>query len=1031
MTVVLLLIGAGLPSARAAEAGSISGRVFSPGTGEYLERARVTIAGSDRETFTDNLGQYQFASVPAGVVNVVAFYTGLKTQTAAVHVATGQMAQHDFELVGFGPKPAAGEVVKLDQFVVSTSRDMDGAAIAINEQRFAPNIKNVISADEFGPVVDGNIGELLKFIPGVTLDYIDGAPMGISMNGVPADNVPVTVGGFNLASAQNETNRKVELVNISTNTVSRIEVLYTPTPESPGMALAGSVNLVPRSAFERSKPIFNTSAYVLARSHEHDFDRTPGPGLKATRKVNPGFDFSYIAPISKRLGFTLSGGTSTQYQPTLRIRRTWRGTGSTTNGTAYPDPAPDQPYLTQFSVEDSPFTATRSAAGATVDYRLGPNDRISLSVQGTYFDMQFNKRQLRFVITQAQPGALLARSSRSTAGGGSIDINNSDIDRTGISYMPTLRYWHTGPIWKADAGLAYSYSDNLITNRSGGYFSTASTARTGVTVSFDDINELRPRTITVTDAATGALVDPYDIHTYALSGAANNSNTTTDLQRSAYVNVARDFFGRVPCTLKAGLDVRHSARDFSRDPGETANAQFTFVGRDGRASTTPTAPGSDDSAAAVLDENLYSLRTPPFGFPRVQYVDSAELLQLYRTNPLYFTTNPDTTYRNVVQSSRYAEELISSAYLRGDVALFDRRLKLIGGVRAEQTNVKAQGPLTDPTRNYQRDATGNVIRGANGRALPITTVPLEVSKLTLIERGTQVNKEYLRFFPSLNAAFNVRDNLIARAAYYTSVGRPNFSQYSGGLTLPDPDASPTSNSYRIRVNNAGIKAWNAKTFKVMLEYYFERVGLLSIGAFRRDTKDFFGNITFPSTPEFLALYDLDPAEYGQYEVVTQHNVPGTIRMDGLDFNYKQALTFLPNWARGVQIFANGSWQKKTGDTRGIFNGVTRTTNAGISLSRDKFNLRINWNLRPRQRGQLNTGRGIAPDTYQWTRERLYTDINGDYRLSRRFALFASIRNVFNTPEGAESAGPETPENAFLTQYVEYGSLWTLGIKGTF
>jgi outer membrane receptor for ferrienterochelin and colicin len=126
---------------------------------------------------------------------------------------------------------------------------MDGAAIAINEQRFAPNIKNVIAADEFGPVADGNIGELLKFVPGVTLDYIDGAPMGISMSGVPADNVPVMMDGFNLASAQNATNRKVELVNISTSTLSRIEVSYTPTPESPGMALAGSVNLVPRSAF--------------------------------------------------------------------------------------------------------------------------------------------------------------------------------------------------------------------------------------------------------------------------------------------------------------------------------------------------------------------------------------------------------------------------------------------------------------------------------------------------------------------------------------------------------------------------------------------------------------------------------------------------------------------------------------------------------------------------------------------------------------------------------------------------------------
>jgi len=48
---------------------------------------------------------------------------------------------------------------------------MDGAAIAINEQRFAANIINVVSADEFGFVAEGNVGDFLKLLPGVTIDY--------------------------------------------------------------------------------------------------------------------------------------------------------------------------------------------------------------------------------------------------------------------------------------------------------------------------------------------------------------------------------------------------------------------------------------------------------------------------------------------------------------------------------------------------------------------------------------------------------------------------------------------------------------------------------------------------------------------------------------------------------------------------------------------------------------------------------------------------------------------------------------------
>src|SRR5262249_23385564 len=75
-----------------------------------------------------------------------------------------------------------------------------------------------------------------------------------------------------------------------------------------------------------------------------------------------------------------------------------------------------------------------------------------------------------------------------------------------------------------------------------------------------------------------------------------------------------------------------------------------------------------------------------------------------------------------------------------------------------------------------------------------------------------------------------------------------------------------SSSNRIVVSNAGIKAWNANTTKVRLEYYFERVGQVSVGAFRRDFKNFFGSTVIPSTPEFLALYNLDPEEYLPYSV---------------------------------------------------------------------------------------------------------------------------------------------------------------------
>src|SRR5688500_10908853 len=54
--------------AQAASSGTIEGRVFDAGRGEYLEQARLVIEGTGQETFTDSSGQYRFSNVPAGEV---------------------------------------------------------------------------------------------------------------------------------------------------------------------------------------------------------------------------------------------------------------------------------------------------------------------------------------------------------------------------------------------------------------------------------------------------------------------------------------------------------------------------------------------------------------------------------------------------------------------------------------------------------------------------------------------------------------------------------------------------------------------------------------------------------------------------------------------------------------------------------------------------------------------------------------------------------------------------------------------------
>ncbi len=1003
---------------------TITGRILNAAGDQYLNQVRVTVRGTGVEAFTDESGSYRLDGLPRQPVVLEVFYTGTEAQVIPVDLTGRPALERDIRLTSAAAARAGGEIVQLASVVVSSSRELDGAAIAIHEQRFAPNVVNVVAADEFGIVPDGNIGEFLKMLPGITMDYRGGDPREISMNGVPSSYVPVTVGGFSLATSEvSGTGRNVELNAVSINNLSRIEAVYSPTPESPGSALAGSVNLVPRSAFERARPIFNGSVYLAARDSTKTLHRTSGPQHNPTHKVRPGFEFSWVVPVNKRFGFTVSGGASTLYTEGPLLTNTWRGGGAATNGNTLPDTTPDRPYRSDFLVRTESKIADRSSFATTVDYRLGAASRLSFSFQYGTFHTNYNQRALTFLVNRVLPGNFSTTFTRGFAGAGEVRVSNGGNHRYSRTFMPTLAFRHDGPVWKAEAGLGASHAQNRFRNVDKDRFGSTLARRTGVTVTFEDGFYLRPRIITVTDGATGAPVNPYDINTYALSTAGANPQKSRNVQRTAYANLRRSFGGPVPLTLKTGLDVRQSRSD-----NRTTNLAYTFVGPDGRASTTPV--GSDDGAGAVFDPYFFQ-QAGLFGIPRVQWVSNEKVLDLFRARPEWFTSDANTIYRSQVNTSKRSEETITAAYLRGDAAFFSRRLRLTGGLRAEQTNIDARGPLTDPTRNFQRNAAGEPVLGANGRPLPIATAPLEVSRLTLIDRGAHVEKEYLRLFPSLNAGFNLRENLILRAAWYTSVGRPNFNQYSGGITLPDVE-SPPSNSNRIVVNNAGIKAWSAKSTKVGIEYYFERVGLLSVGAFRRDFENFFGSTTFNATPEFLALYGLDPAVYDPFDVATQYNLPSRVRMTGIDINYKQALTFLPRWARGVQVFANGSAQRATGAATGNFAGYfPRSGSWGISLSRERYNLRLNWNYLGRQRRGAVTGRSLEPGTFNWGSKRSYIDLTGEYSLRRHFAVFANLRNLNDPTDDVEIHGPSTPAEAQFRQRAEFGSLWTLGVKATF
>jgi TonB-dependent receptor len=1003
----------GLPVSAATVDGRIEGRVFNPSSGTYVENARVALDGTPRFVFTDPAGEFRLDAVPSGDVPITVTFAGLPAARATVRVAAGETARRDFSL-----DPTAGETVQLGQFVVAATRETNAAAIALNEQRHSANLKNVVAADAYGDSTENNVAEFVKFIPGVVIDYSGPDARNISVRGMPAETTPILVDGFQVANASSSSvTRLVEVESLSMNNVARVEVTKVPTPDTPANTLGGSVNTVSKSAFERAKPLFTYRFYLGARQGDLTLDRLPAPLPEASgRRVTPNFDFSYVMPWSKTFGFTLGASHTNRYTQTHITNLIWAPLNSPgTLGTAA------NPMLRGYHFLDQPTMTTRTSVSASFDWKPRPRDVLSAGAQYFYGARDQAIGNLRWDVAGSSgtppPAAWGPTFTRGSPTRGNVTMLTDVRRKTDITANANLRYRHDGPVWKLAAGASYSRSTNRYSAMENGYFDNTVVTLTNVTMAFDQIGTVRPAVIT-TALADGSAVDSRDASNFIIGSASNGTvRNSVDLVSNVRASAARDLGWRLPLTVKAGGDLLVQEREI----GQTSPF-WNFVGPDGLVRT------ADDAMSRynLLDASGFSALPPSFGEPLIRWQSPQKLLQLYRERPAYFAADVTRDHISTANNSRWIRETISAGYLRADSRLLQNRLWLAGGVRYERTNDKGAGVRNDLRATYRQDANGNLIRDAAGRPIRLTTDPLQLARLQYSERGARADTTYDDFFPSLNATYSLRPDLIARLGYAHTVGRPNFNNIVPGISISDPLAAVPV----ITVSNSGLRPWKSRNLDLALEYYFETNGIVSFGVFRKDIADFFGVVNTSATVALLDEFGL-PDDYLGYDIVTRRNV-GQARVTGMEANFRKPLTFLPAWARGVQLFANATDVHLEGSTIADFSTfVRRSINWGVSLNRKQVSTNLNWNYRGRERRALITGTGVPPGTYEYVAPRLMLDLSLEVRLTRRVVIYLTGRNLTNVSTDRERYALDTPHYSRRVQTSEAGAFYSFGIKGEF
>lgn len=231
----------GWGSVARAQTGSIGGVVRDATTGELLPGAMILIEGTNLGAASGLDGRYSIMGVPVGERELRFSYLGYETFGCKVVVEQGKQAVQDVSLVG--ASDVLGEVLITGQ--------LEGQQRALNQQRTADNIKNVVSADLIGRFPDLNVAEALQRVPGVNITRDRGEGTNVSLRGTPAHFTAININGEQMPSTQDNGARNESLDLVPADQLASMEVVKAITSDMDGDAIGGSINLrTPKAASE-------------------------------------------------------------------------------------------------------------------------------------------------------------------------------------------------------------------------------------------------------------------------------------------------------------------------------------------------------------------------------------------------------------------------------------------------------------------------------------------------------------------------------------------------------------------------------------------------------------------------------------------------------------------------------------------------------------------------------------------------------------------------------------------------------------
>ena len=216
--------------------GIIAGRAVDV-SGALLQGARVESRPKDYSAVSDNQGEFTLPDLAPGSYTVTVSYVGFDPFTADVSVTAGQVTHVNAVLKVASEK---------DEITVNAERP-HGEAEAINRERTAPNILQVLPADVITSLPNANIADAVGRLPSVTLERDEGEGKYVQIRGTEPRLSNVTIDGINVPSPESGV-RQIKLDTLASDLVESVEINKTLQANQDGDGIGGSVNLKTKTA---------------------------------------------------------------------------------------------------------------------------------------------------------------------------------------------------------------------------------------------------------------------------------------------------------------------------------------------------------------------------------------------------------------------------------------------------------------------------------------------------------------------------------------------------------------------------------------------------------------------------------------------------------------------------------------------------------------------------------------------------------------------------------------------------------------